>query len=208
MYSKNFILYRVYNYCVEISNPVEYILYYYIININLYTILINIKIIGKICFFLLENIAHINVFPLSSNKVYLSQDFPLILQLHDSLELPKKKPTFYWPVACKRSRKISMPGDLEAVSQRRISEVSVGEGPVRVANRWPMNPGLVSVTIVEEEVTFLSTLRHRPRRKKENSCIVNSGWDLLVYAIRPLRAAGVWELLLWLIARWCLPRRE
>lgn len=72
----------------------------------------------------------------------------------------------------------------------------VREGPVRVANRWPMNPGLVSVTIAEEEVAFLSTLRHRPRREKENSCIVNSGWDLLVYAIRPLRAAGVWELLL------------
>lgn len=64
------------------------------------------------------------------------------------------------------------------------------------ANRWPMNPGLVSVTIAEEEVAFLSTLRHRSRREKENPCIVNSGWDLLVYAIRPLRAAGVWELLL------------
>ena len=61
-----------------------------------------------------------------------------------------------------------------------------GEGAVRV----------VSVTIAEEEVAFLSTLRHRPRREKENPCIVNSGWDLLVYAIRPLRAAGVWELLL------------
>lgn len=30
-----------------------------------------------------------------------------------------------------------------------------------------MNPGLVSVTIAEEEVTFLSTPRHRPRGKKK-----------------------------------------
>lgn len=72
---------------------------------------------------------------------------------------------------------------------QRIGECRGLKGPVDVASRWPMNPGLVSGTI-GEEVTFLSTRSCRPWGK--NACIVNGGWNL-PYAIRPLGAAGVWE---------------
>lgn len=82
------------------------------------------------------------------------------------------------------------------------------EGPVDVASRWPMNPGLVSGDNRRRSYVSVDLCRTDPDRRKIYARIVNGGWDLLYLRdSRGSRCLGR-ELLLWLIARWCLPRRE
>ena len=83
------------------------------------------------------------------------------------------------------------------------------EGPVDVASRWPMNPGLVSGDNRRRSYVSVDLCRTDPDKRKIYQRIVNGGWNLLYLRdSRGSRCLGRELLTLWLIARWCLPRRE
>lgn len=128
------------------------------------------------CFFLLENIAHTNVqsFHLSSNsKVHLSQDFLHNPTIHEnSLELPEKPLSTNNPLRANdgggKSVSLVVATNDESVSVRVVRKSLAHESGSRFGDNSRRRRSYVSVDPSPPTP-----------RKKENSCIVNSGWDLL-----------------------------